>query len=290
MKNIIGSELLKKCFKKIAIAVTFSGRLEPIIAETGRLKGIADSEYYFIHVGPKTPEKEQILDELLKKYGFEKAKIIWGTGNKVNAILDVCESQKIDLLLAGALSRETMLQYYIGSVARQIIRKSYCSVLLLSEPTISPRPYKRIAINFSEERDNENLALIGISLAVIQKAEKVFLTKETDANRFKLLLNKDLSEAELKETQKEIIKEENEAFDRLLKKIEKFDLGEIDISSKLLYGKPGSEIRNFALENRVDFLVIHSPYKKLSLIDRIFQHDLEYLLENLPSDILMVHS
>ncbi|MFA6923770.1 MAG: universal stress protein [Bacteroidales bacterium] len=290
MKNTIEPDFLKKHFNKIAVAVTFSSRLEPIIAESGRLKKIADSEYYFIHVGHKTSEKEQILDELFKKYEFEKANIIWGTGNKVNAILDICESMKIELLIAGALSRETMLQYYIGSVARQIIRKSYCSVLLLSEPAISPRPYKRIAINFSEERDNETLALIGISIAVSHKSEKVFLTKETDANRFKLLLNKDLSEAELKETQKEIIKEENEVFDSLLKKIEKFDVGELDISSKLLYGKPGSEIRDFALENRVDFLVIHSPYKKLNLIDRIFQHDLEYLLENLPSDILMVHS
>ena len=289
MEININHDYFKNYFKKIVVAITFSHRLEPIFSEVSRFKKFTGEKFIFIHVGNKTEEKEQIISGLFVKYGFEDAELVWENGNKVNEILDLCEKVEADLLIAGVLTKETMLQYYLGSVARQIIRKSYCSVMLLSEPTLTPRPYKKIAINLTEGRDNDKLASIGISLALTQKSERVYLTKETDVNRYKLLLNKELTEAELKETQKEIIKEENEVFEELIAEIKKNDLEEVEISTKLLYGKAGNEVRNFAIENNVDFLIIHSPYKKLSLIDRIFQHDIEYLLEDLPSDILMIN-
>ena len=112
--------------------------------------------------------------------------------------------------------------------------------------------------------------------------------EDFDLQIVKLTLNNDLSEAELKETQKEIIKEEHEIFENFIQS-EKFKDNKTEVITKLLYGKAGNEIKNFAIENEIDLLIIHSPYKKLTLLDRIFQHDIEYLLEDLPCDILMVH-
>lgn len=55
-------------------------------------------------------------------------------------------------------------------------------------------------------------------------------------------------------------------------------------------GKPGYVITQYAREQKADLLVLNSPDTKLNLIDRVFPHDIEYALADLPCDLLIVHS
>ena len=47
------------------------------------------------------------------------------------------EEKKIDLLILGAVKREQILKYYVGSIARKITRQAKCSILLLIKPSLS---------------------------------------------------------------------------------------------------------------------------------------------------------
>jgi hypothetical protein len=49
-------------------------------------------------------------------------------------------------------------------------------------------------------------------------------------------------------------------------------------------------ITQFAREHEADLLVLNSPDTKLNLLDRVFPHDIEFALADLPCDLLIVHS
>ena len=49
-------------------------------------------------------------------------------------------------------------------------------------------------------------------------------------------------------------------------------------------------ISKYARDKRADLLVVNSPSTHLNLLDRIFTHDIEYVLADLPCDLLIVHS
>ncbi|MGX7835848.1 universal stress protein, partial [Campylobacter fetus subsp. venerealis] len=62
-------------------------------------------------------------------------------------IIQACKEENADLLVAGALKREKMLTYYMGSVGRKVIRKSPCSVLTLINPQVMPKKFSKVVIN-----------------------------------------------------------------------------------------------------------------------------------------------
>ncbi len=65
---------------------------------------------------------------------------------------------------------------------------------------------------------------------------------------------------------------------------------DVAIIEKTVKGKPGYAIAKYAKDKKADLLVINSPDTQLNLLDRIFTHDIEYILADLPCDLLIVHS
>ncbi|MEL0109495.1 MAG: universal stress protein, partial [Cryomorphaceae bacterium] len=64
----------------------------------------------------------------------------------------------------------------------------------------------------------------------------------------------------------------------------------MDITEQHVFGKKGYTIAHYAKAKRADLLVVNSPDTKLGFLDRIFKHDLEYILSDLPTDVLIVHT
>jgi len=54
-----------------------------------------------------------------------------------------------------------------------------------------------------------------------------------------------------------------------------------------IFGTRGYSIGHYARVVRADLLVMNAP-RKLTLWDRLFPHDLEYILSDLPTDVLIV--
>src|SRR5690606_3244049 len=136
-------------YKKIALAIAFSPRMEALICEAKRLKEVYGAALILIHSGQDMEEEKRHLAALLHKHqiDLQTTTVIWKEGKPAKKILQVCKQENVDLLVAGALKKENVFTYYLGSVARKIIRKASCSVLVLIEPSIAPKRFDKVVIN-----------------------------------------------------------------------------------------------------------------------------------------------
>jgi nucleotide-binding universal stress UspA family protein len=93
--------------------------------------------------------------------------------------------------------------------------------------------------------------------------------------------------SEANKIKKEMVEEETQKLQSMIDGVDKQD---VEIHLKTVSGKPGYAISNYARTKSYDLLVINSPDTPLGLFDRIFTHDIEYILADLPCNLLMVHS
>lgn len=276
-------------FETIAVAVSFSPRCLPVLAEAKRLSDVLNAALILIHIGEKTSEKEQKFDELMNELGMDDShyRVIWMEGDTVDTILKLCKLNMVDLLVLGALEKENVLKFYLGSIARSISRKAKCSVLLLTNPKDEPRKYKKFVINGAENPKTVHTISTAFYLAKNLKVKDVIIVNETDVPGFTMAIADDSTAPEAREMKKNLNEKIAETIQSI---IEKCDTAECNVISKSTKGKPGYAIRKFAKDKKADMLVISSPDTNLNLLDRIFTHDIEYILADLPCNLLIVHS
>ena len=80
---------------------------------------------------------------------------------------------------------------------------------------------------------------------------------------------------------------ENTRVQNILGHISEENKTTIDYDVQPIFGKRGYSIGHFARVVRADLLVMNAPQTN-SIWDRIFPHDLEYILSDLPTDVLIV--
>ena len=274
-------------YKRIGVAVAFSPRCEAIIAEAARLQKLFDAELILIHIGKEQPDEKAYLTELVSSSSIDtgKLKFIWEKGNPAKKILSIGKKENIDLLVAGALQKESVVKFYFGSIARTLIRKSKCSILMLINPTIPSKPFKRIVINGTEGDYYAETIKHGIEIAKIEKADRVYIFKGIKLFGLSMALaGEEETEQDQEETRREIISDEIMEIENIL---DTMDVGDININVKAASGKPGFELRKFTKRIRADLLVVKSPSHKLNLLDRLFPHYLESVMEDLPANLLI---
>ena len=62
---------------------------------------------------------------------------------------------------------------------------------------------------------------------------------------------------------------------------------DIAIKTQSIFGKRGYSIGHYARVVRADLLIMNAP-NKATIWDRMFPHDMEYILSELPTDVLIV--
>jgi hypothetical protein len=62
---------------------------------------------------------------------------------------------------------------------------------------------------------------------------------------------------------------------------------DIVVKSQPIFGKRGYSIGHYAQVARADLLVMNAP-RKMTFWDRLFPHDIEHILTELPTDVLIV--
>ena len=278
----------QQVFEKIAVAVAFSPRIEAILAQAKELQNIFNSHLLFIHVGEHTLQQEQYLTHLLHRFGLDLPhnKIVWDKGEPVEAILAICQKEHIDLLVAGALEKESILKYVMGSVARKLSRRVKCSMLMLTEPSIKPNGFKNIVVEGTDHSKTENTISVAIALAKAYRAQELNIIQESDPAKLAIIRSDELLEHEAEQHKDKIQKEEDEKIEEILRCS---DCGELQIKLKRIEGKPGYVITQFARENAPDLLVLNSPDRKMNILDRVFPHDIEHALADLPCNLLIVN-
>jgi nucleotide-binding universal stress UspA family protein len=276
-------------FETIAVAISFSPRLEALLSEAKRIADTLQASLLLIHVGDKTKEKEDRLETLITKLKIDerKCRINWMDGEPVETILRLCKLNVADLLILGALKKENILKFYVGSVARKISRKAKCSVLLLTEPSEETHKVKRFIVNGEESPKSIHTINTALYLAKKFAVKEITIVKELHIPGLAMTMAEDNTAPEASKMRKDFAETEEQGLNSI---IGQCDTGDVLINEKLIKGKPGYTIRNFAATKKADLLVVNSPDKKMRLLDRIFTHDLEYILEDLPCNVLIVHS
>src|SRR6201999_4341465 len=61
-------------------------------------------------------------------------------------ILKVQREESIDLLVAGAMETQTVHRNFTGDVARELLRRAPCDLLLYTEPKEDPKPPEGILV------------------------------------------------------------------------------------------------------------------------------------------------
>lgn len=258
-----------KPFKRIATAITFSDKMEARINESLRIRDMIGEKLFLIHIGQKTASYEARLEEVLKKAGEDSSKleIVFEDGDPVNAILKVCREKKIDLVIAGAQPREGLLKYYIGSVARRLVRSSDCSILLMTRPSKLKNTCGRIVVKHNDHPKSDYTIKTALQVAIDFGSDKLIIAEE--------------GPQEPSESRGQ----------KIMDKLKGIPVaGKPEVSVKPVGSKKGYGISNFTQTQQADLLVLNSPDTKLGFLDRVFTHDLEYVLSELPSDLLIVHS
>ena len=278
-----------KPFKKIGIGVTFSPNLKANIYEASRLALKLKSDLVLIHVGEQSTDKEHkfltILDSFIKKgLAFE---IIFKPGNPVDAILSVTTENKIDLLILGALQRENFLKYYVGSIARKITRKAQCSVLLLINPSIERIPCKHIVVNGLKDPKTAQTINTAFYVALQLNSERITIVEEINQDEIAIKVDDDKSLRKTNILKERIRQREALRIKEIIKNIDDEHTQNISIKSQPIFGKQGYSIGHYAQIVRADLLVMNAP-SKMTFLDRLFPHDIEHILTELPTDVLII--
>jgi nucleotide-binding universal stress UspA family protein len=239
-----------------------------------------------VHVGEKTSKKEKQLLQLISEAPSLNFPIkpVWKKGKPIDIILSTCIEETIDLLILGAIQQENIYKYYVGSVARELTRKASCSVLLLIKPSIDRVKCNHIVVNgLKDKKTNETIKasfLISEALA----CKRITIVEEISQKEIEVKVSDDYSlrKATIK---KEKLKRREDS--RVHKILETINTEGISVKIQSIFGKRGYSIGHYAKVKRADLLVMNAP-TKTRILDRIFPHDIEYILSELPTDVLIV--
>jgi nucleotide-binding universal stress UspA family protein len=216
-----------------------------------------------------------------------KVKIEFRDGDAVSSILDSCKENNVDLLIAGAMKKENLLKFYTGSIARNLCRKAECSILLLTDRSVIRNKCKQIIASGSDHDKTEGTVRTANYFGKVLGAEYITIIDEIDPKATGDQADDDAQLAETALKRKELQRKEDERLATLKTQLE-LD-GTLRVSHKCIYGKAGYTIGHYASANRADLLVMNSPDSKLGIMDRVFTHDLEHVLSDLPCCLMIVN-
>ncbi len=275
-----------KKFDKLLIGIAFSPNLKSNIFEAVRLANMFDAELVGVHVGTKSDSKKTALKTLLSEANSLKKpfKAIWKEGNPVNVILETTISEKIDLLILGAIQKENLFKYYVGSIARKITRKAPCSVLLLIKPSIVRVACKHIVVNGLQEERTEETIKTAFQISNFLQCNKITIVEEVSQAELHVKVSDDKTLRKANIAKERLSTREDQRVKHILETINNKN---ITVKTQSIFGKRGYSIGHYAKVKRADLLIMNAP-NKLGFFDRIFPHDIEYILSELPTDVLIV--
>lgn len=276
-------------FDKILIGIAFSPNIIANVHEAVRLANMFGSELVCVHVGDKTDLKEQKINDIFDNAPALNLKktLLFEKGEPVKVLLNACEEYKIDLLILGALKKENIYNYYVGSIARILTRKATCSVLLLIKHSIKRISCKHIVVNGLKDPKTEETIQTSFYVSQSLSCPKITIVEEITQQEIHSKASNDVSLRKMNIEKERITNREEMRVKDILRHIPKKNKDNITIKTQSIFGKRGYSIGHYARVVRADLLIMNAP-NKATVWDRLFPHDMEYILSELPTDVLIV--
>ena len=272
--------------KKILIGIAFSPNLKPNIFEAIRMANMFGAQLVGVHVGEKTNKKQNQLADLILEAPKLKypIKTVWQKGKPVDVILNTAVNENIDLLVLGALQQENLYKYYVGSVARELTRKASCSVLLLIKPSVERVKCNHIVVNGLKDKRTTETIEASFLVSKALECKRITIVEEISQKEIEFKVSDDYSLRKANINKEKLKRREDSRVNKILGNI---STDGISVKIQSIFGKRGYSIGHYAKVKRADLLVMNAP-SKISILDRIFPHDIEYILTELPTDVLIV--
>lgn len=270
------------------MAIAFSPYAEANLHESARIAEMLNADLLLVHVGKKSAEKERKLKRMISQTVLpeERVSVEWRSGDAVNSILEACTAHDVDLLISGAMKQENILKFYTGSVARKLCRQADCSILLLTERSVVRNPCREIVVTGVEHPRTEATVMTANHVGKKLGAERLTIVDEIDPKAISDAADDEEAVAEAARKRKELTCKENERLTELEQKLK--NEGSLAVKHRCIFGRSGYTIGHFAASKKADLLVMNAPDKRLGFMDRVFPHDLEHVLSDLPCCLMIV--
>tara|TARA_B100000497_G_C7657108_1_gene395576 strand:- start:69 stop:941 length:873 start_codon:yes stop_codon:yes gene_type:complete len=275
-------------YARVATAMGFSPMAKANLAEVHRIAKHVGAQMYVFHVGVWTEQCQHTYNNFLEELNIASDTVIFESrqGQPKVELLNLCNEHKIDLLALGALIREKIFKVFSASIARDICRNAKVSLLLLTHSSVKAQTCERIVVNGLDHEKTPNTIATSVWLGNKLGTKELIVVDELNE---KSIARADDDKATLQRQRqsRQIEKAEHNRIEEILG----LCAGDcaMEISEQHVFGKKGYTIAHYAKVKRADLLVVNSPDTRLGFLDRIFKHDLEYILADLPTDVLIVH-
>ncbi|MEH6536830.1 MAG: universal stress protein [Psychroserpens sp.] len=281
--------MINNIFHTIGIGVAFSPNLKANIYEAARLSLFFESKLVLIHVGDQSSEKEQQILDILQPFIEENLnyEIVFKTGEPVDVILSISEEKKVSLLILGALQKENFVKYYLGSIARKITRQAKCSILLLIKPSVERLPCQHVVVNGLKNPKTKQTISAAYYVSHKLQSKKITIVEEITKQEVAVSVDDDKSLRKSVIVRERIKLREDSRVKKIISEIPEAYTCGIQTKTQSIFGKRGYSIGHYAQFVRADLLVMNAP-EKTSFWDRLFPHDIEHILSELPTDVLII--
>src|SRR6266404_6245043 len=165
-------------YKKIAVASTFSPRFEQVLSEAGRIRERFGADLSLIYIGEWNEETTKRFQDILGRLQLPRdSPVHYGQGDPADGILQSIADNNVDLIVAGALEKQSALHPFLGNVARRLLREASCSVLLFTNPELKPKPLRRIVLVANSSDHDQRAFQRMLKLPAAEWSERLYAVR-----------------------------------------------------------------------------------------------------------------
>jgi len=268
-------------FLKIAVASAFSPRFLPLLAEAKAFSARLGSGFSVIYAGKYGDAEQDRFTKAFAELGIDPPpKVYCAEGDPATVIMQTATAQGIDLLITGALEKDTGSRNFLGDVARTLMRDSPISLMLFPQPSAEPRSFKKLAVIVDFSSQARTALKQAIFLAEKHGAESIHALRIFTI--FDQALSKPDEFFQGEKTERPGIEEEEA---RLKEFIDSAGRGSIPIEGRCIEGTTGFAASDFVQAIEADLLVIPSAPPGLP---HQFPQGMDWLFNVIPANLLVV--
>jgi nucleotide-binding universal stress UspA family protein len=263
-------------FGKIAVASTFSPRFLPMLAEAKAFATLLGQPFEIVHAGEESAEDRDHFASAFAEMEIDSP-IHWRQAPQPSeAIIQAVTDAGVDLLLAGAMEKDSQGRYFLGKVARALIHNAPCSLLLFANPSREPPPMRTLAVIVDYTPASRHALRATLELAARSRAEAVHVLRVFTV--FAQFL------AEPGSGDSTALRIEEARLDAF---VEEFDIADIPIITRCIEGTTGFAAADFVQSIEADLMVVAS---EPSAGQPHFPSRMEWLENVIPSNLLVLRT
>ncbi len=247
-----------------------------VLAEAGRVSRSLSAPLCLIHADEYTPEKEERFRSALRDLQLDSGSAIrFEPGEPAEAILKIQHEENIDLLVAGAMETESVHRNFTGDVARELLRRAPCDLLLYTEPSEEPKPPKEMLIVVPDLSERSRHVLC----AALRLAER-------SGGRQITILHVQTTFAEAKEKALGVSNGNLSAEQTLESWVQSQARPELELDYHLLRGNTGFTACEFIQSSGTDLVVM--PSQMPSSDQSVFAPALDWIIQVIPGNLWVI--